>query len=372
MNKKALICKHDDYDFYTIPLSVKTLLHKQKNHFISSQLEKLHPCFSDSCSFDSHLKLARSGLNAEVVVMQKCTLAQFKAQKKQIYIEECKHIQFFAGNKKQLLPALIAAVFSLILIIAMSHQTRIKNDQKNLVTQEQQPELEATITTQPFFTPSLLNHIAELNGTILNFSWTYDGYNESSSFTVKGIFPEQLQSNVSKINFSPVTFEQSIPEFSINYSSIVHQQQSLSELSPTDYRSELRQIILQNELEPAEETVSPFGIKLLIPVNKIKVLEQVFDYLKQHDLSLNSIKINFDNSNIKTEIIVSQFFFPNEYDLFDSVIRTLSVFAHNANQGQGKEQQQPPVQLIKLGQIKKPDGSVTIFYKDENGKIIKR
>ena len=372
MNKKALICKHDDYDFYTIPLSIRTLLHKQKNHFISSQLEKLHPCFSDSCSFDSHLKLARSGLNAEVVVMQKCTLAEFKAQKKQIYIEECKHIQFFAGNKKQLLPALIAAVFSLILIIAISHQTRIKNDQKNLVTQEQQPELEATITTQPFFTPSLLNHIAELNGTILNFSWTYDGYNESSSFTVKGLFPEQLQSNVSKINFSPVTFEQSIPEFSINYSSIVHQPQSLSELSPTDYRPELRQIILQNELEPAEETVSPFGIKLLIPLNKIHVLEQVFDYLKNHDLSLNSIKINSDNSNIKTEIVVSQFFFPNEYDLFDSVIKTLSVFAQRTNQGQGKEQQQPPVQLIKLGQIKKPDGSVTIFYKDENGKIIKR
>ena len=28
--------------------------------------------------------------------------------------------------------------------------------------------------------------------------------------------------------------------------------------------------------------------------------------------------------------------------------------------------------LIKVGQIIKPDGSVTVFYKDKNGKIIKR
>ena len=93
-------CSKDDYDFYTIPFPVKVIFNRQKNRYISSQLEKLHPCFSDDCSYDSHLRLKKSGLIADVVVMQKFKVAEYKANKRKLYVQELKHHQFFADKKK--------------------------------------------------------------------------------------------------------------------------------------------------------------------------------------------------------------------------------------------------------------------------------
>lgn len=384
MKTNALICTPDDYDFYTIPLSVKTLLHKQKNHFISSQLEKLHPCFSDNCSFDSHLKLERSGLKAQVVVMQKCTLAEFKSQKKRIFIEECRHIQFFTGNQKKLWAAFISVVIFLVAFTAVSiHQKKLKNEKQNSGIQEiQQIAQPEPLIDQPFFSPALLNHVTQSGGQVLNFSWSYDGCNESASCYIKGLFPEQIP-RTDQITFSSVTFEQSVPEFAVNYSAVVRQTQVLSEYKQADYKPELRALLLQNDLVPAEETITPFGIKLLVPPEKCSVIEDFLDFLKYNTLSLAAIKLNLDNSIIKMEFIFSDFSFPNENELFTSVINILNAFAleQEKEQDQDKLQLQAPPQsqlqrqsrqLIKLGQIKKPDGSVAVFYKDENGKIIKR
>ena len=118
MKTNAVNCSVNDYDFYTIPLPVKTLLHRQKDRYIGSQLEKLHPCFSDDCSFDSHLSLGKKGLNADVVVMQKYKVAEYKALYKRMFVQERKHIQFFAGNKC-MRRGVVAVVGLLMLVFAL-------------------------------------------------------------------------------------------------------------------------------------------------------------------------------------------------------------------------------------------------------------
>ena len=76
----ALRCSPDYYDFYSIPFPVKAVGRIQKNKYICAQLEKLHPCFSDDCCFDSKLRISNRGLQADVVVMQKFRLAEYKSQ----------------------------------------------------------------------------------------------------------------------------------------------------------------------------------------------------------------------------------------------------------------------------------------------------
>ena len=79
-NNNAVKCSPDFYDYYSIPFPVKSVGRIQKNKYLCSQLEKLHPCFSDDCCFDSRLKLSVHGLQADVVVMQKFRLAEYKSQ----------------------------------------------------------------------------------------------------------------------------------------------------------------------------------------------------------------------------------------------------------------------------------------------------
>ena len=98
MKNNAVKCSCEDYDFYTIPVPVKAVLNRNKKHYISSQLEKLHPCFSDDCSFDTHLHLKKTGIKADVVVMQKLKLAEYKSKNKRLYIEEQKAALLFRGR----------------------------------------------------------------------------------------------------------------------------------------------------------------------------------------------------------------------------------------------------------------------------------
>ena len=389
--KNAFKCPSDDYDFYSIPFSVKDFFPKKRNRYLHSQLEKLHPCFSDDCSFDSHLRLEKSGLKADVVVMQKYKLAQFKANKKRLYIKERSRHQFFAPKNKTLkigvyVSVLLSAVLFLIFSISLNKREQVKAEQgsKSFLTEE----LIWAQTEQKLCTPDFLFLVADLQGAISDFSWSYDGYNENASMLLRNVFPEQLETFTPSLKLSSVAFEKSIPVFTAGFTSKiiqgVAQQKALQTQSVSNSKNTFRTLIIQNNLSLIEETVIPYGIKLSVKKEQSENFQAILGYLKQNDFSLSKIKISSSNDNLIFQCDFSQVKFESQNELYESLIENLQLFFPKAlNEEEGRPASTPMPEPIptpaitqtplpKLGQIIKPDGTITTYYKDKNGKIIKR
>ena len=118
--KKA--CNVLDYDFYSFdyPLSKVGFAKEKRNSFICSQLEKMHPCFSDDCCFDYKLRLNKNKLRADVVVMQKFRLAEYKNQRKKIYIPEGKMTAFYSRAKVWVFVVCILLLLLCVIAVAGS------------------------------------------------------------------------------------------------------------------------------------------------------------------------------------------------------------------------------------------------------------
>ena len=390
MRTKKISCNSDDYDFYTIPIPVKNLFNRQKNRYISSQLEKLHPCFSDDCSYDSHLKLRKNHLIADVVVMQKYKVAEYKAQNKRLYVKEQKTTQIFASKKQTLVVgvSVLAVVVLIALLIAAVIHGVVKKELT--VTQTQTPPQTVPDTnlqeTVPLNTPKLISFIATHEGKITNFVWSCDGYTENASMKISGIYPEQLEASLKSLRLSPMIFENSLPALTVSLSQKSIQTQSTVPQQTQNFKARFREILFQNNFTLAEESVAPYGVKLSAPLENTTTAElaqnftAIFTTLLQNNFSLSKIQLDCNEQCLKLELIFSEVKLLPQTELYESLINNMEAFlpeqsAPPLRQPRVVTQQiattkQPAVQ--KVGQIIKPDGSVQIYYKDENGKIIKR
>ena len=67
MNQTSNIIRKRDFEKYEIVIPFTSIFGKRKSRFLSSELEKLHPCFSDEYAFDSFLKkLSSKGIFSDV------------------------------------------------------------------------------------------------------------------------------------------------------------------------------------------------------------------------------------------------------------------------------------------------------------------
>ena len=85
----------------------------------------------------------------------------------------------------------------------------------------------------------------------------------------------------------------------------------------------------------------------------------------------SSININSSGQSVNIELVFSEVQFEGQSAIMQTLINNLKLFFHTQDKTQ-TIQTTKTTALVKVGQIIKPDGSVSIFYKDENGKIIKR
>ena len=385
--KRKVNCSSDDYDFYTIPFPLKVFMYKKRNKYISSQLEKLHPCFSDDCSFDSHLRLEKSGLKADVVVMQKYRVAEYKLLNKRLFVKELKHVQFFADKKKIKLFWIFAAaaVVFVSLIVFLPGRSQTKSDRAQ--TQQELPpqKSDSSASTEEllsagFLAPNLLSHVSNINGSISDFSWSYDGFIETASISLGGIFPEQLETFDPAIKLSSVIFENLKPFLAVSFSSKKINSNSFVEQHLSNQKNTIRQLIIQNGFTILEETITPFGLKITLPPDQLKELILILQYFQDNNICIQTISINSTQAAIKVYIEFSKTVFEDQNELYESLIKNINLFeSPDFQSGSGEQNATVQLQktaekpsLKKLGQIVKPDGSVIQYFKDHNGKITVR
>lgn len=107
---KKTIIRIADYELYRILLPWKCLFSRQ-SRFIDRELEKLHPRFSGSCCYDTKYIVKRQNLLAEVVVMEKTSLAEYRQRGGTLYLEGERKRSVFSSRTKLLHIASLALIF---------------------------------------------------------------------------------------------------------------------------------------------------------------------------------------------------------------------------------------------------------------------
>lgn len=108
--KKTMV-RCSDYELYRIFLPWKYIFFRDRN-FIVGELEKLHPRFSLSCCYDTKYCIEKKNLLAEVVVMEKASLARYKNCGGLLYLEKQNKRSVFSWSTK------ITRFASLFLVLA--------------------------------------------------------------------------------------------------------------------------------------------------------------------------------------------------------------------------------------------------------------
>ncbi len=385
-------CRPQDYEFYTIPFPFRALKKEQRSKYIYSQLSKLHPCFSDDCCFDSRLRFENKKIIADVVVMQKYKLAEYKQKTKQIYIEERRKIPFFYEKKK----VELYAVFIIVLLVfgaGFLYQRFLKaGEKKGLETQEPVPEQTTQIAAKTVMKiPGVfLSAVDEYGGKLNSFELNTKGFSVQLNAQLRGIFPEQLESillsaGASRLTFSTVSFENDTPlvnlslEEKIKGTGTVQAGNSVSNTT----KAEFRELLNNCGIELQSETVNPYGIKLNIPYKSsaqaIYSIKEILDFIYKKQLDFDSLLVLPQ----KDQIIMSFGFSTQQICDTQALCLELkekaALFFQNqteetvisAAKSPGFTQALMPG-LEKVGQIIKKDGTHIEFYKSSEGKIIRR
>ena len=116
--KKAFVQKKD-YESYSIAFPLKCALGRRRRKFLVKELEKRHPRFSTANCFDTKMTLSRGRLTADVVVMEKARLLEYKNlfPDKTLALESRERRSVFKSDEKLLKP-LVFSVLGLAVTVA--------------------------------------------------------------------------------------------------------------------------------------------------------------------------------------------------------------------------------------------------------------
>lgn len=390
----ALKCPQDYYDVYSISFPFKALGSIKRNKYICSELEKLHPCFSDDCCFDSKIRFSKTGLKADIIVMQKFRLAEYKNQNNQkpVYVAEFKKLPFFKDlrSKQKIYTFFFASILFLLLLFVFG---RVKNKgiKEQIPAAKNQEEVSLVVSEENPF--AKLQEVLELvslhDGRILHFSWDLNGFSQNFSLTVKNIYPETVCKIAPEVKILSITYENNIPLMTIQLNLKVNSSSVLNVMKNQEGNSaaELRDFLLQNNFIIIEESVNPYGIKVQLPVKefqKISVNQKFnsfFEFMLDKKLSVSSLSIKPAGDYLFFSILFSDVFLSNQNELYKSIIDNSKIFLENyENQNEinlggspsSRENSTKQFEKIKgkdIGKIIRTDGTTVEFYKDEKGRI---
>lgn len=395
MNRNTVIDK-SDYEKYRIPLTFVNLFSKYKKKYICSELEKRHPCFSDDFSYFPKNKITKNGIVADVFVMNKSTLANYKnlSKKGSLVIQENNKIKVFCSRNKILI---LIATLSLIFIICFFSILYFSGDAKNLTINE--PEQSITNMKQEKnnfnkFNKDTLCKILELirtnSGKIKELSWGITQLGENISCGIKYIYPEVLERQFSNLRISSVSYVDNVPQMIFSINNKINLDQSANQKNNIlSIKNNIREIIKKYNGKIIEEEVFPYKVTF---ETKIEIKEKMTE---------NNIFTEINNCTNKSFLYVS-FFSISRANINDNYFRITIIFSDNENyQNQTLKQIGTNIDLflnnsheiikentinktnniydnkkinndLFLGEVNYKSGKKLLFYKNQNGKIIKK
>ena len=401
MEKNNVIRKRD-FECYEILLPFSAIAGKRKKQFLSSELEKLHPCFSDEFTYDTYIKkIQKKGICENVLVMNKYKLAEYEGKRAYsgtgFRIESEKQKRFFVSKKwKSILWTIAFCLFIGVIgiisgvLAGRKYNSNVQSEPE--MTEKKIEQNENEIETTVPITENFIDAVKIANGKISGFEWNFDGFSEKLKASVSGVFPEAL-SVLSEYSVSDgvVQYENGIPQMQLFYSRRVRQNmhvaykervEGVSETKPllenADFNKILRDSIIECGGVLREEKAPPYHIEFSISADteKIKLLlEKISDIILEDNRIVTNVFFSPSGSgkNGQSEVRLGLSIEPSFHEGFN-----LKIISGNLNLFIQKSKNPPVKKIItkneeivktKIGEIKRSDNSVVVFYKNAAGKM---
>lgn len=395
-----VLIKKSDYEKYRIILPYRFLFGKRRQNYLSAELEKLHPCFSDEFCFDpDFIGLSRKGISADVMVMHKYKLAEYENRHpvtgSGFLAENCDRHRYFVAHKYKVLTAVLILLlvilgFSLISWVIGAAKKEGAGEELAGTEVSESEEGQATGTgglanvagDQTSLLGEFFEAVRECGGSIASIYWHTDGFTESLEASVQGLYPERLGSLCEKSgsggNVLQTIYEQGIPSLDFSVQGKVAGGKPVSVITGAAERMELcrevRIALAETNAVLKRESFVPYKI-IFSTANGEGVFAALAEILEQHKKSAASIKLEEEKGRLEAEVCIEEAaYFEKGIDL-KMISENTGLFFKQKKKAESQiaradvKKSQVEVGYKKIGQIKNPDGRVITFYKTGEGKI---
>ena len=424
-NRKCVV-KNSDYETYWIPIPFGSFLGKQKNKFLYGELEKRHPCFSDDYLFCSKTFLKNRKLESKVFVMDKMKLAEYKLQypKGQFVSEDKRKLPlFYQSQHGKKIGILILFAILIISFFQMVKNKKLHTLENNLIVDTVIEAEEEKITLPDNFNFILydececLFEIINCNkSAIKSFCWEYSNFYERFDVSVNSVFPEVVLDSLPESKISNVNYYENKPSFNLTYEkkNVIEGLENENQKENNEIIQNVRNLLLENKCTLIEETVNPRVFRFNLTVKqkdfmhfqkenlfirlghflyKEKIMLELFSFnckKIEENAVLFDVAIRFgdykigesvqfiqedENSKNICEFIgknIEPFFAEIILDVKKSKRTNDKVSGGKSNFVEKREKLNNPIVVKdRIGEIKNKDGSITIFYKSKENKILK-
>lgn len=359
---------NSDFEFYTVKLPLM-LKRNRRQAFLSNELEKNHPCFSERCWWQSKLRYTKKGFVASIAVMDKVKLARYKEENpgKILKFEE-KNKKIFFVEKEMITAFVLLFLFilfmtSFVCIGIKRNAPEVTSENNDLTITDYGYQKEDAVT-------EMFEHIIEntslYNGNILSISLDENLLN----INMCGCYPEDIR--VKGISCSEITFKNSVPYFNIQKtfdSERSVREDYLLEKDETEYDElnvKIRKLILDNHSQIIMENRNDNSFEFETD-NLSVVLHNISSFIDREKYFLNSIcidcenpikhiKINFSDKNAGLNKILPV------------IVNNISVFQTFQSENRKSLLKTDENGWIRIGTVIDQEKKYE-FYKDAEGKI---
>ena len=404
------VIRKNDYEKYEIIIPFLSAAGKRRKQFLNNELEKLHPCFSDEFAFDSKIaKIKRNGFCSDVYVVNKYKLAEYERKRSLsgtgLFVEKGENKKLWQKRrlfveKKWKLTVFTLFVFSLLALIGIfsgfytgrsieddvGKKTEISVPVKDNVSEISGSDLFVE-DKQFILEETFLKTVADADGKISWLEWKLNGYTESLSAFVSGVYPE----NLINAGGESVIYENGIPKVKVSYIKQLRPEEigknidsDNTFLSNSDFNKLLRKILNEAGAKLIEEKAPPYHIEFLYkPVNASdNLFELLAGIISEDRRCVTSVSIyQTESSDLRIGLSIETIPLTG-FDL-KLLSENLNLFIDeskrkimpDATQNPATEKyasenkMQKKESLIKVGEIKHSDNTTVVFFKNSEGKL---
>ncbi len=387
MNNKKYLDKND-YDFYTIdlgkipPFTSSKAIEKK----LFANLEKLHPCFSDYCTFDYVLKSEKIKTIAKVVVVDSMFLIEYKNSHNTNYIkiEEFNNKKLFLSKKqKKIKTTIYISLFFLLLASFITFMAKNYLEQKKAL--ENIPRIiehaeEKQIFDISNFIDFCLPVFADPSIKVSYFEYTASTLPQITLHT-KGIQREEIEDNFLniykdlKLNFSATTYSENTPNLSVT---INCDKQPIKNAAFCDIQNsfiEIRNSIFSVHGLPISEAIETRQYQCIVPYNGLqKFFEDLLEIQEVQKIKFEKIVFDYNQEigNLNCIIVLDKLKSEKALD-FSNFILTFKKPIERPKEKTVSSKKQETItkeDRVLVGKMPAADGSMILYYRTSEGKII--
>ena len=409
VEKNELIIKRSDFEKYQLVLPYRFLFGRSRQRFIYSELEKMHPCFSDEFYFDSKIKgLSKKGAVSDVMVIHKYTLAEYETKRpvsgslfkrligSGFFAESCKEGKIFVNKRIRIMGSLITFLLVLaVLLLSTAFLSIFKHSRKNpdiqmlptadtealvIVPANETDEKKASICE------SFFSELRSGGGKLQFFQWKIDGFNEVFKSKILDLYPEQLSS----VKVFDVIYENARPVIEISESrklkpdekSFAEQTVNKAFNGEESFRS-IRSLIFENGGKLKKESLNPYSVEFSCKKERAAAILSAIDECfckngkrtafiniseEKGEWNVSTGEMDFRMGDFAS--VISLKLLADNFDLFYGTKERKNDYK-NDNPKTVKNKNIEKDYGVKIGEIKNADGKKVCFYKNAEGKILK-